>query len=257
MSARALGAVRAGDAGSLAARAAFLPRAVAGAAGVAAALAWGAVDSVRGREPHTFALRFTRIFHRLVCPALNISVDIRGGEILDAARPCVFVANHQSYIDYPILSALFPRDTTVVGKRELGRYPVVGWLYRRAGQVLIDRDRPRAARETLDAVTEAVRTRGISAFVFPEGTRASRRGELLPFKRGAFDVAIRAGVPVVPIVVAPLKPRTELRRGRLLPHRVRIVVDEPIATTGLTVDDARDLAARVRQRMQQTLDSLA
>src|SRR5690606_13571712 len=144
-------------------------------------------------------------------------VEVTGEDNLYRSRPCVFVANHQSLIDAPVLGRLYPEGTVLVGKKELRRFPFCGWIYLTTGHILIDRAHTASAVQRMRDAEAAIRERGVSVWMFPEGTRGDVPGELLPFKKGAFHLAIAAGVPVVPIVVSPLKPLIDTRRFRLTP----------------------------------------
>src|SRR5690606_10645483 len=144
-----------------------------------------------------------RVISRLVQPVLGLTVKVQGQTNLTAARPCVFVVNHQSTFDVPILSSIFPEETVLVAKKELRKIPLFGWLYAATGNILIDRGHNARAVQRLREAQEAIRDRGVSVWIFPEGTRGRVSGELLPFKRGAFHLAIGTGVPIVPVVVSP------------------------------------------------------
>ena len=112
-------------------------------------------------------------------------------------RTCVYIANHQSNYDLYVLGRVVPRRTVSIGKKSLKWVPLFGQLYWLAGNVLIDRSNARQARQALQATTDALQHRDTSIWVFPEGTR--NQGELLPFKKGAFQIAVDAGVPIVPV----------------------------------------------------------
>ncbi len=138
--------------------------------------------------------------------------------ILEEASPKIYVSNHQSNWDAVTLGSLFPRNTFVLGKRELAWVPFFGAFFFHAGNVLINRKSHRAARQTLSAIIVRVLNKGRSFFVFPEGTRnRSHQEKLLDFKRGAFDLSVQSRVPVVPIVVSPLSNCKNKITARILP----------------------------------------
>jgi 1-acyl-sn-glycerol-3-phosphate acyltransferase len=188
-----------------------------------------------------------------VCPAAALRLRVEGRERLAARQPCVYVANHQSYLDYAVLGSIYPTRTVVLGRANLARMPLIGWLYRATGNLLVDRDDPASRRAALDALADAVHA-GRSVWVFPEGTRNGVPGTLLPFHAGAFRVAITTRVPVVPIVVEPLRPRTDLRARRLTPRRLTVRVLEPVVPDG---EEARALRDVVRERMLEALRELS
>jgi 1-acyl-sn-glycerol-3-phosphate acyltransferase len=201
-------------------------------------------------------VRSARLWSRLVCGPLGIGLRVKGRERLHAHRPCVIVANHQSTLDVVFMAALFPPGTVIVGKDEIRGMPVVGRIYRATGNLFVDRSSPRSAHRTMQAAEAAVRD-GRSLWIFPEGTWGSVPGRMLPFKSGAFRIAVATGAPVVPVVVSPLKPRVDLEGGRVLPSTLHVHVLEPIATAGMGEDDVQPLMRQAHARMQAEMDRLA
>jgi 1-acyl-sn-glycerol-3-phosphate acyltransferase len=171
-----------------------------------------------------------------------VEVRARGLDRLPRDRTCVFVSNHQSIYDIPIIFWWLPVQLRIIAKDSLGSFPFLGWHLRRSGHVLVNRRSPGAA--VVRRLKELIQRRQ-SVIVFPEGTR-SRDGALLPFKRGVFLMAIEAGVPVVPVSVAGS--RHVMRKGRLMtcPGFVELMIHDPIETSALAADAATELAERVR-----------
>jgi 1-acyl-sn-glycerol-3-phosphate acyltransferase len=149
--------------------------------------------------------------------------------------------------------SIFPRRTVSAGKREIGRIPIFGWFYRLSGNLIIDRSDARQARDSLQAAAEAMRTEKIAVWFMPEGHR-NTGAELLPFKSGAFRLAIAAQAPILPMVAEPLAVVADTKRHRARPGRLRVRVLEPVSTAGLSVKDIPELLASVRSRMQRTLE---
>lgn len=138
--------------------------------------------------------------------------------LLEEQSPKIYVSNHQSNWDAVTLGSLFPKNTFVLGKKELLWVPFFGAFFFHAGNVLINRKNHRAARQTLSALIERVLGKRRSLFIFPEGTRnRSHQEKLLDFKRGAFDLSIKSSVPIVPIVVSPLSNCKKIIHARILP----------------------------------------
>ena len=182
----------------------------------------------------------------VTCVALNPLWRFRtsGIRIDDPRRPYVAVSNHESYADIFLISHL-PWEMKWLAKAELFRIPIMGWMMRMAGDIPVRREARRSRVEALEGCRDRLRKR-VSVMIFPEGTR-SRTGDLLPFKDGAFRLAIDAQVPVLPLVVTGT--RSAMQKGSFLFGRARAEVRalEPIPTTGLTHHDVAALRDRVRQ----------
>ena len=204
-----------------------------------AAVAIG-LHRVTGSRP--LAWRFAKARARDLASLLGVGVTVRGLEHVESGGPFVFTPNHQSHLDILVLLGWLPGVTRFAAKRELWRHPVMAGVLDTLGMVPIDREHPERAVESLER-SAAERT---SLVVFPEGTR-NRTGALLPFKLGAFVLAIATGLPVVPVVCRGTR-RLMPRGSRLtvLPGDVEIVIEAPIPTAGLAYDDRQALADRVR-----------
>ena len=237
-------------------RARFYLRLVAGAAGFAAAVLYLVVLRLLRRRRSTSRGAFAHLMGRLTCAGIGVRVRARHRERMHLHHPCVYVANHQSYADYPIMANVFP-SSAVVMARQVGDLPLLGWLFRDTGNIVVDRDVPLRAAAALDDAERAIRERDVSVWIFPEGTRGEVAGRLGPFRRGAFRLAIVTGVPIVPVVASPLKPHIDLKARRLDPHEVELRVLEPVPVAGLAEDDEERLRAHVRTLMQAALDDMA
>lgn len=175
-------------------------------------------------------------------------VHAEGLERVPRDTPVVYASNHSSMFDIWALSAVLPGSVRFVAKQELGRLPLLGPAMVRAGHVLIDRRVKSRALEAYHAAAQQIQ-RGVSAIVFPEGTR-SRTGELLPFKNAPFGLAISAQVPVVPVYVHQTFQILPAGAWRLHPRPIRVLVGDPIPTTGLGADDRQRLRDRVRDAIE-------
>ena len=202
----------------------------------------------RGRLAHGCA----RTWSRWILGTTGVRVDGRGFDRVDGDRSYIFVSNHQSIYDIPVLFASVPAQLRIISKASVGRFPVLGWHLRWTGHLLVDRAHAGAA--TLADVAGMIR-RGDSLIVFPEGTR-SRDGRVAAFKRGLFFLAIEAGAAVVPVAVSGT--RHVMLKGRLMtcPGDVALVVHKPIRTDGLTRADATRLADRTREVIAATVADL-
>jgi 1-acyl-sn-glycerol-3-phosphate acyltransferase len=193
------------------------------------------------------AWRFAKARARTLSRLLGVNVHLRGLEHVAGGGSFVYAPNHQSHLDILALLGYLPGRTRFAAKRELWRHPVVGGVLDTLGMVPIDRDHPEDAIERL---RRAAADRS-SFVIFPEGTR-SRTGALLPFKKGAFVLAIGAQLPIVPVICRGTR-RLMPRGSRLavVPGDVEIVLEAPIPTTGLGYDDRDALAAQVRAAIER------
>jgi 1-acyl-sn-glycerol-3-phosphate acyltransferase len=225
--------------------------------GFLAASVYGVAIAVFRRDKSRVAHDYARMMVRLMRPPLGLEVRVEGRENLGKARPCIYVANHQSAYDVPVLAELYPVRTVVIGKKELARIPFFGWLYRVTGNVLIDRQDNPSAVGRLQEAERAILERRVSVWIFPEGTRGREPGRLLPFKKGAFYMAVATGAPLVPVVAGPIAPVFDLQRRIARPGTVVVRVLEPIPTAHLGEEDVPALLESTRALMQTTLDELA
>lgn len=222
-----------------------------------AASAYGIGIAVLRRDRSLVAHDYARLLARLMRSALGLRVVVHGEENLYAQRPCIYISNHQSVFDVPILAGIYPPATVVIAKREIRKIPLFGWLYEVTGNVLIDRaDRQQSVGRMKEA-EEAIMERGASVWIFPEGTRGKIPGELLPFKKGAFYMAIASGAPLVPIVVSPLRELLDMKNRRIRSGTAEIRVLAPISAAGLTEADISSLMDTAQGRMQTALTEMA
>lgn len=225
--------------------------------GFVVASVYGVWIAVWRRDRSRVAYDYARMMIRLMRPPLGLRVRADGRENLTATRPCIYIANHQSLFDVVVLGEFYPPDTVVIGKKELRSIPVFGWLYTITGNVLIDRkDNPSAVGRLIEA-ERAIAERGVSVWIFPEGTRGKVPGELLPFKKGAFYMAVATGAPLVPVVSAPVAQLFDPRRLRARAGTIRVRILQPIPTVGLGEDDVPVLIELARSRMQAALTELS
>lgn len=177
---------------------------------------------------------------------LGLQTRLEVDDLMAMPNPYVLVVNHQSNFDLFILGSIVPRRTVTIGKKSLKWVPFFGQVYWLAGNVLIDRGNAQSAKEAMLKTTDVMQHQDTSIFVFAEGTRNLGRG-LLPFKKGAFQMAINAGVPIVPLCASNYKRNMRLNRW----HSGKVIIRAlpPIPTTGLTLDDMPALMERCREQM--------
>ncbi|MFK3796178.1 MULTISPECIES: lysophospholipid acyltransferase family protein [unclassified Pseudomonas] len=184
---------------------------------------------------------------------LRLRLKAEMGAQFDRSRPCVIVANHQSNYDLFVLGNIVPPRTVCIGKKSLKWVPLFGQLFWLAGNVLIDRGNPLRARLSIRQTTETLQHKDTSIWVFPEGTRNQGKG-LLPFKRGAFQMAVDAGVPIVPVCVSTYVRDMQLNQWDS--GQVMIRALPALSTVGLTSDDIPELIARCHSQMQTCIEQM-
>ncbi len=198
-----------------------------------------------------FAHWCARAWSWLILRTTGVEVTVEGLEQLTPGQTYVFVANHQSIYDIPILFWSLPFQLRIIAKESLGSFPFLGWHLRRTGHMLVDRRRP--DRSGVIGWAKRLTANGLSLIVFPEGTR-SQDGRVARFKGGSFLVALQAGLPVVPISV--VGSRHIMLKGRLAtyPGKVTLIVHPPIDTTGMADDEPKAFGERVRQVVQPSAE---
>jgi 1-acyl-sn-glycerol-3-phosphate acyltransferase len=194
-----------------------------------------------GRTFHTMA----RLWSSLILWMFGIKVHTKGSEHLDASKRYIYVSNHASAFDIPAVIVGIPDDIRFVLKKELTRVPIWGWALKYGHYITIDRGNARDAMKSLDEAAQRMR-QGASVILFGEGTR-TRDGNLQSLKRGAFSLAVKAGMPVVPVTINntfKILPRGSLRVN---PADIEIVFDEPITMEGF---DGREGEERLMKQVQ-------
>lgn len=180
----------------------------------------------------------------------GVRLEVQGMENLPRGQ-CLYMANHQSNVDPPALFVVLPPRIAFMGKQEVFSIPVLGAALRLGGFVPVHRADPEAARASVDRALEEVR-RGTSFLVFPEGTR-SADGCLQRFKHGVFVLAIRAGLPIVPITLDGGEVIMPKQKWELRPGTFRITIHPPVPTAGFTLEDRGELAQHVREIVASAL----
>jgi 1-acyl-sn-glycerol-3-phosphate acyltransferase len=215
-----------------------------------------AVGIVTGAQRHLFYLGILCV--RIALAIVGIRVMVVGANHLQRRRAALYCVNHASNVEPPILFAVLRELTPnlkVVYKAVLRKLPILGRGFDVVGFVPIERENRERATQAIEKGVDAVRA-GNSLLMFPEGTR-SRTGELLPFKRGAFVLAIKAAAPVVPVAIFGAD--RAMRKGSKLiwPTVVRVHLGAPVDTAGMHLDDRGALAESVRARVAELLEDAA
>ena len=181
----------------------------------------------------------------------GVSLRVEGEENLWKRRPAVFIFNHQSGLDAMVVIKLLRRDITAVAKKELKQHPIFGPIFTVGGVAFIDRSDTKRAIEALKPAMEALK-QGLSLVVFPEGTR-SETGELQPFKKGAFHIAMQAGVPIVPVVLKNTVDAMPKHAVLLRQATVEVEALPPIETSDWKKEELPDRIREIRDEFQRVL----
>lgn len=194
------------------------------------------------------AVRGGRIWLRLI----GVKVLVKGSENLERDRAYVIISNHRSYLDPVALLTSIKKRLGFIAKKELLRVPVLGQGMRYVNAVAIDRGRSASAIQRMQRATERLR-KGVSFIVFAEGTRA-RAGELLPFKKGGFYMAIQSGRAIAPVAIKNTDRLMGKRTGEAWPGRIEIAILPPVETVGLSTDeDVERLIKKVHELIKSEL----
>ena len=185
----------------------------------------------------------------------GVEVEVSGLENIPGC-PAVFVANHQSYFDIPVLLSWLDRPHPLVAKQEIRKLPLIRSWMKLLDCVFIDRENPRQSVAALGEAARNMEARGRSFIIFPEGTR-SRGDRVGEFKNGGFRVALKSGAPVVPVVIDGTYRVMEANHMWIHPARVRLRVLPPIPTAGLSKEEAKLLGERVRALIVEAKDGPA
>jgi 1-acyl-sn-glycerol-3-phosphate acyltransferase len=219
---------------------------VLGAASIASSL----VDR-RGYFAHGCA----RAWSWLILKTTGVRVTVEGLDRIVPGKTYVFVSNHQSIYDTPVVFASLPYQLRIIAKESLARFPVLGWHLRRGGHLFVDRRHP--DRAGILKRWRALVSDGLSLIIYAEGTR-SADGRVARFKAGSFLLAIEAQLPIVPVAIVGTRAVMPKGRLRTEPADVRLIIHEPIQPPPLpepTIHDAKALADRVHAVVSADVDA--
>jgi 1-acyl-sn-glycerol-3-phosphate acyltransferase len=201
-----------------------------------------------GNSAHVMA----RWWGRMLLAESFIGVRTAGLERLDRGVNYVFVANHGSYMDIPALLSALPHQFRFFAKIGLYQIPFLGWHLRWAGHLPVDRSNARTSLKSMSEGARVISQRGISVLLFPEGGRSAHG--LRDFKEGAAYIAIKAGVPLVPIAIVGMRRLLPMGSIHIRSGRVTVRVGHPIPTAGLKLDARGELTARLHDEIARMLE---
>ena len=198
-------------------------------------------------------IRVARAWARTLLAVSGVRVRVEGLEQVDPEGSYVFISNHLSYMDTPVALAHIPVQFRFLAKRGLFQIPFLGQHLSRAGHIPVPREDPRASVKTMQLAAQVIQTRKISLLIFPEGGR-SHDGVLRPFKEGGAYIAIRAGVPIVPVAMIGTRGVLPYGSGVAQSGYVTLRILNPIETAQCSLKDRRELTERVRSLILQELE---
>lgn len=193
-----------------------------------------------GRIQHGFA----RLWSRMILGTIGAQVRVEGLENIDTGKAHIYAVNHLSALDIPVLYEYLPFQFRILAKKELFRYPFMGWHLRRSGQIAVDQQNIRKSVHSVSRAVKCLRA-GMPIVIFPEGGR-STDGQLQTFMGGAFYLAIKAQVDVVPMALIGTFETLPMNSFHIRPHPVRLLVGQPISTEGMNIRSTDALAQKAR-----------
>jgi 1-acyl-sn-glycerol-3-phosphate acyltransferase len=197
-----------------------------------------------GRIQHTLA----RLWSWLILKTTLSPLTVQGLERIDTSRPQVYAVNHISALDIPVLYVGLPFQFRIVAKKELFRYPFVGWHLSRSGQVRLDQQNPARSIAMIKSAVNTLKG-GMPLVIFPEGGR-SNTGEVKPFLPGAFFLAIKAKVDIVPMAIVGTYEMLPMNTFHIKPRQLRLLLGDPIPTAGTSLREIEVVSARVKKAVE-------
>ena len=201
-----------------------------------------------GRIQH----QISRVWSRMLLKVSGVKMKVEGLEKIDPDATYVFVANHRSFMDIPVLLAHIPLQFRFMAKKGLFLIPFLGTHLRRAGHLAVVKDSPRASLKSMTDAVRILREQGISVLLFPEGGR-SKDGHLREFIEGAAYIAIKAGVPAIPIGMTGTREVLPMGSMQIMSGIVDLRIGDPIPTSNLTLKDRAALTQTLRDKVMELL----
>jgi 1-acyl-sn-glycerol-3-phosphate acyltransferase len=200
-----------------------------------------------GRIQHNIS----RIWSRFLLAVSGVKMRLDGLEKIDPRGTYVFVANHRSLMDTPVVLAHVPLQFRFLAKKGLFLIPILGTHLRRAGHLPVVKGDPRASLKSMSDAAKIIRERGISVLLFPEGGRS--HDDLHDFKEGAAYIAIKAGVPIVPVGMLGTREVLPMGSMQIMSGIVQLRIGDPIPTTGLTLKDRSTLTRTLHDEVAELI----
>jgi 1-acyl-sn-glycerol-3-phosphate acyltransferase len=199
----------------------------------------------KGRILHGFARFWSQLIMKIICSPTRVT----GLEKIDTSKPHVYAVNHASALDIPVLYVYLPFQFRIAFKKELLAYPIVGWHLKRSGQICVDQQNPAASIGSIRSALKSLRG-GMPLVIFPEGGRTPD-GEVKPFLPGAFFLAIKAQVDIVPVALVGMYQLLPMNTYHIKCRPLEMRVGQPIPTAGYTLRTMEDLSERVHGAIEE------
>jgi 1-acyl-sn-glycerol-3-phosphate acyltransferase len=203
-----------------------------------------------GRIQH----QISRVWSRMLLKVSGVRMQVEGLEKIDPGATYVFVANHRSFMDIPVLLAYLPLQFRFLAKKGLFLIPFLGTHLRRAGHLPVVKDNPRASLKSMTDAARILREHGMSVMLFPEGGR-SKDGSLQDFIEGAAYIAVKAGVPVIPIAMTGTREVLPMGSLQIMSGVVELRIGDPISTANMTMQNRANLTQMMHDRVEDLLRS--
>lgn len=199
----------------------------------------------------------TKVYSAPVLAIAGIKVKITGKKNVIPKTPYVFVSNHRSLFDIPVLQRYVPNDFSFIFKKEIARVPLFGWQMQLGPHIIINRQNPEKAMKSIENAKKMLTKRKISVLLFPEGTR-SKTGEMLPFKRGAFHLAAQVGFPIIPVTVSGTENLFQKNPFRINSGNVTLDFGTPISVDNINGrKEELELMEKVRDIISENYKELS
>lgn len=195
------------------------------------------------------------LWSKLTCYISLCPVRVRGRDKLDKTQSYVFVANHEGAFDIFLIYGFLGQPIKWVMKQSLRKIPLVGKACESAGFIFVDSSSPKTAAKTIHEA-EAKLKGGASIIIFPEGSR-TKTGKMGPFKKGAFQMALDLKLPIVPITINGSYEIMPIDSYFINPHKMELIIHDPIPTRQYAADNIRDLAVNIRALSEQSMNEIA
>jgi 1-acyl-sn-glycerol-3-phosphate acyltransferase len=196
--------------------------------------------------------KLEKMWAQWVIWSTGIQYDVTGLENLEQENKYIFMSNHESALDILLGVACIPYKIVFLAKKELFRIPVFGWAMQAAGMIKIDRQNPERARKSVDEAVHRLIHSSFSTLIYPEGTR-SETGDLLPFKKGGFILAIRSQLPIVPVTIIGAGDVLSKGSFTINQGKIKVIISKPISTQNLEVNNKEELIESCRNTIMKNL----